>query len=239
MNRFTETPGSPRQERLRSRLPTMAGRGRASALGRAGRTLRWWGKLAVLLIGCSLLGWSHPYLCGAGSAGPENTPPDVKTAQSVGQPSVQADAPGPQRKVRRRIPRKMVRKAKADMQTRVLLGPEKPAGKEAKPSDSHGSKMPDEKKMSKTLRALSDKAAATGGVLKFYDLPSEMRDMFPISVSMVVYSERPEKRSITVNGSRLNEGGQVYPGMKLEKITPEGAIFDYRGCRFSRNVRGD
>ncbi len=72
------------------------------------------------------------------------------------------------------------------------------------------------------------------------ELAPQVRDAIPaISVSMLVYSRKPENRWININGSKRSEGQEIASGLKLEEITPDGAIFSYQGQRFYKSVVGD
>ncbi len=46
------------------------------------------------------------------------------------------------------------------------------------------------------------------------------------------YAENPDKRMILVNNNIRREGENIEAGLKLEKITWEGVIMDYKGTRF-------
>lgn len=88
------------------------------------------------------------------------------------------------------------------------------------------------------LGASSDKPALR--VPRFRELAPQIRDAIPnISVSMLVYSKQPGNRFIYINGSKKREGDEISPGLKLEQITPDGAIFSYQGRRFYKGVLGE
>jgi hypothetical protein len=75
---------------------------------------------------------------------------------------------------------------------------------------------------------------------KWYELAPQIRDALPnLSVSMLIYSKKPEDRWININGSKKREGEEISAGLKLEEITPDGAIFSYQGHRFYKGVVGD
>jgi hypothetical protein len=56
---------------------------------------------------------------------------------------------------------------------------------------------------------------------------------------MLVYSQKPEDRWININGSKRREGEEISADLKLEAITPDGAIFSYQGHRFYKGVVED
>jgi general secretion pathway protein B len=78
------------------------------------------------------------------------------------------------------------------------------------------------------------------GVQKWHELSAQIRDAIPgLSVSMLIYSEKPEERWININGSKKREGEMISAGLKVDEITPDGAIFSYQGHRFYKGVVGD
>ncbi|HYM27983.1 MAG TPA: general secretion pathway protein GspB, partial [Steroidobacteraceae bacterium] len=63
--------------------------------------------------------------------------------------------------------------------------------------------------------------AATPGV----NLPQLRLDLH-------VYAVHPEDRFVMINMRRLREGDSLPGGVRVESITPEGAIMSYNGSRF-------
>ncbi len=89
------------------------------------------------------------------------------------------------------------------------------------------------------LSESSDKPA-TLSAQKWHELAPQIRDALPnLSVSMLVYSKKPKDRWININGFKRREGDEISTDLKLEEITPEGAIFNYLGHRFYKGVLGD
>ena len=77
---------------------------------------------------------------------------------------------------------------------------------------------------------------------KWHKLAPQVKNAIPnMSVSMLVYSRKPEERWININikGAKRREGQEISSGLKLEEITPDGAIFSYMGQRFYKGVVGD
>ena len=77
---------------------------------------------------------------------------------------------------------------------------------------------------------------------KWRKLAPQVKDAIPnMSVSMLVYSRKPEERWININikGAKRREGQEISSGLKVEEITPDGAIFSYMGQRFYKGVVGD
>jgi general secretion pathway protein B len=83
-------------------------------------------------------------------------------------------------------------------------------------------------------------APPVSAIPKWHELTSEIRDAIPnLFISILIYSQSPENRWINLNGSKKLEGQEIAAGLKLERITPDGAIFNYRGQRFFKRVVGD
>jgi general secretion pathway protein B len=75
---------------------------------------------------------------------------------------------------------------------------------------------------------------------KWHDLAPQIRAALPnLSVSMLIYSKKPEDRWININGFKKRQGEEISAGLILEEITAEGAIFSYQGHRFYKGVVGD
>lgn len=90
------------------------------------------------------------------------------------------------------------------------------------------------------LENAPEKSNASRQAVRLYELPSQVRDTLPrLSFSMLLYSKNADERRININGTRMREGEDVAPGLKLEEITPDGAVFNYQGHRFYKGVLGD
>lgn len=64
-------------------------------------------------------------------------------------------------------------------------------------------------------------------------LPGNVRQDIPkIVISGHIYSNNSRARLVNVNGSIVREGETAADNLKVEEITPEGAIFNYNGHRF-------
>jgi hypothetical protein len=89
------------------------------------------------------------------------------------------------------------------------------------------------------LGASSGKPAAPGEQ-RWHELAPQIRDALPnLSVSMLIFSKKSADRWININGSKRREGEEISAGLKVEEITPEGAIFSYQGHRFYKGVVGN
>lgn len=76
-------------------------------------------------------------------------------------------------------------------------------------------------------------AATEQKTLRLSELPSAIRqNLPPFNISVHLYAGDPASRKVRINGQMLQEGEDLSPGVKLEKITPDGAIFSYQKYRF-------
>jgi general secretion pathway protein B len=54
----------------------------------------------------------------------------------------------------------------------------------------------------------------------------------PLRLDLHVYAPRPEDRFVMINMKKLREGDSLPEGVRVESITPEGAVLSYSGSRF-------
>jgi len=74
--------------------------------------------------------------------------------------------------------------------------------------------------------------------LPLNELPLQIQQEIPaMTVQFHSYSNEPSERLVSVNSIRLREGGSLMLGLRLEQITPDGMIFNYKGYRFKRGIR--
>lgn len=90
----------------------------------------------------------------------------------------------------------------------------------------------------------SEEPADLGGVAQVQEavplneLPPQIQREIPaMTVQLHSYSSKPSERLVYINSIRLREDESLMPGLKLEKITPDGMIFSYMGYRFQRGIR--
>ena len=57
-----------------------------------------------------------------------------------------------------------------------------------------------------------------------------------ITITVHSYSPDPAERMAGINGRMLHEGEEVEPGLKLEKITADAVLLNFKGQRFRREV---
>ena len=80
-------------------------------------------------------------------------------------------------------------------------------------------------------------AMPTQPVMAIADLPVAIQqELPPMSISVHAYSGNPKDRLVGINSRLLREGDSPAPGLKLERITPDGMIFSYKGYSFRRGV---
>lgn len=90
---------------------------------------------------------------------------------------------------------------------------------------------------SQTPRPASDDTRSNTKIVGMKELPLSVRQRLPdLSISGHFYDSRPSARVMTVCGKILHEGDAPAPGVILEHITPEGAVFSYDGYRFREGV---
>lgn len=65
------------------------------------------------------------------------------------------------------------------------------------------------------------------------DLPENIQRELPtVAVSGYIYARNPADRTMLINKRLLHEGDQVGPDLMLEKMTPRGAVLNYKGYRY-------
>lgn len=69
--------------------------------------------------------------------------------------------------------------------------------------------------------------------ISFWQVPQALRDGLPeIRITVLVYAEEVEDRFVLINGQRLVEKEELAPGVVLDEIRRDGAVFSYRKYRF-------
>ncbi len=83
----------------------------------------------------------------------------------------------------------------------------------------------------------SEKPAGDRRVISVNELPSSVRQRLPdLTISGHFYNARPSSRIVTVGGKTLHEGDAAAPGVKIERITPDGAVFSFEGYSFQSGI---
>jgi general secretion pathway protein B len=100
-------------------------------------------------------------------------------------------------------------------------------------SKDHGSSaeasVPHEEKPAQTVTP----PPVQGKIYTTSELPQTIQQSLPsVNVSIFMYSDDPASRMVRINGQTYREGQKISEDLKLERITPNGIILDYRNYRF-------
>ncbi len=77
------------------------------------------------------------------------------------------------------------------------------------------------------------RTATASGVPLYQDLSSTPGTQLPqLRLDLHVFAARPEERFVMVNMHKLREGDTLPEGVRVDSITPEGAVMSYNGTRF-------
>jgi hypothetical protein len=94
--------------------------------------------------------------------------------------------------------------------------------------------VPDERAAAEGVQADEEGEAYDGSVLSVEELPGHLRPgVEDLRISAHVYSDDPSFRRVAVNDDLKREGDMVATDLVVEEITEGGAVFSYRGYRFS------
>lgn len=113
----------------------------------------------------------------------------------------------------------------------VTAPPPKPTRKTppAKPAAVATAKPP--------ARAQAKPDAASAPPRALAELPEDLRRQVPaMTIGGSVYSPQPADRMLIVNGQVTREGATLAPGLRLESIGRQSAIFSIRGQRFEMKL---
>lgn len=175
--------------------------------------------LAVLAV----LAWWQPWSAPppVRQASPVPIPPAATVAQAAppAPPPARPEttAPAAAEAPPAEAPAKAVKpKAKAEAPKKARLMEQKPESKpEPKPEPKPETAPPEE------------------SIVALRDLPEAVqRTIPPISVGGYIYAAKPAARSVLINKRLVREGDQVAPDLVLERMTPNGMVFNFRGTRF-------
>jgi general secretion pathway protein B len=66
------------------------------------------------------------------------------------------------------------------------------------------------------------------------ELPPEVRARLPgLTITGHTYSDNPTLRTLMIDGRMFVEGQALQPGLRLERIGPNRAVFNHQGTRFA------
>ena len=72
-----------------------------------------------------------------------------------------------------------------------------------------------------------------GKAMNMQELPDSIRNSLPeLKMTVHSYDELPQARFAIINNKMIKEGQFLVPELKLEQITPKGAILNYNSHRF-------
>jgi general secretion pathway protein B len=167
----------------------------------------WWGLAAAALLGIGvLIGALRPWQT-------NGAPPGVPAPAEP--PLAKANPPSPAAAA---VPTEPVTKPIAALPKRA---PKAPAAKPA----------------TKAAKAPSAESTSEAPLVRFGELPVPVQEEIPkLKIGAHAYSSEPRNRLVSIDDRVLHEGDEVAPGLKLERITPEGLIMTYKGYRFLRAV---
>jgi general secretion pathway protein B len=82
-------------------------------------------------------------------------------------------------------------------------------------------------------RAGHVRSGTESGLVSYADAEANPDLHLPaMRIDLHVYAANPQERFVLINMHRLHEGDTLPEGVRVESITPEGAIVSYRGSKF-------
>jgi general secretion pathway protein B len=88
-----------------------------------------------------------------------------------------------------------------------------------------------DQKSNETKAHVNDSLTARAPSLR--ELPEQVQREIPtIAIGGYIYSEDQRERQLLANRRLLHEGEEAAPGVRLEKMLPNEAVFNYRGYRY-------
>jgi general secretion pathway protein B len=116
----------------------------------------------------------------------------------------------------------------------------------ASPAKEPGTKESVARKM-EAGPAIEEKADARSGPLPSPDRnriyavnqlpPSVRQDLPDLKMSLHYFTDDPSSRLVSIGGETLREGQEVAPGLRIDKITADGAVFDYQHYHFRIGIK--
>jgi general secretion pathway protein B len=245
------------QQRQRGSAPTLL-TAQAAAIGTKRPSLMAYGTLGGVLLATGIvIGWLRPWQERVAPVPPSppkpiSTPsrPEPETAQ---RPSAAPSAPAPQAAVPDKspspgadaIPKSSGQQeagTPASAQTAKTVPEQRPKQATEKPRAPLSqavaiSSRPPQPAQVPAVNADGSSGASEQPPPWMTELPVEVqRDLPAMHVMVHAYSARPADRLVGINNKLLHEGDEVAPGLKLEQITPEGMVLNFKGQVFRRGV---
>jgi len=82
-------------------------------------------------------------------------------------------------------------------------------------------------------RPVTDSYASEDSLPTMNDVIAQGQATLPdLHLDMHVYGEKPADRFVSINSHTLREGMLVQDGLRVERITRQGVVLNYRGLRF-------
>ena len=72
----------------------------------------------------------------------------------------------------------------------------------------------------------------TASGVPLYQQAAATTQLPQLRLDLHAYAPRPEDRWVIINMHKLREGDSTPEGVRVESITPEGAVLSYQGTRF-------
>jgi general secretion pathway protein B len=72
----------------------------------------------------------------------------------------------------------------------------------------------------------------TASGVPLYQQAAATTQLPQLRLDLHAYAARPEDRWVIINMHTLHEGDSTPEGVRVESITPEGAVLSYQGTRF-------
>lgn len=202
------------------------------APARAGKLLRILG--ALLLAAGGALAWLRPWQPPP-ALSPTVAPVTASAAKPVTEPSpipqivAVSPPPEPPTPVVRETAKPRPAAAPRPVETKNSGAPAKPAKRPAEQPAPQSAPVPAPSSDLKLSAALTPEA----GVASPGELPEQIQRELPnLAIGGFIYSDNPRERQLLVNKRLLHEGSEAAPGVKLEKMLPNAAVFSYKGYRY-------
>ena len=87
--------------------------------------------------------------------------------------------------------------------------------------------------MAAPTASASHVTTAPAGMLTREQLIAAGHAVPELAISMHVFDPAPARRFVFINGQRAREGETLGNGVRLDRITADGAVFSYRGQQFA------
>ena len=214
------------QQRQRGTTPTLPA-AQVSVAAPKQPLLAYYGLLAAVLLGAGItIGWLRPWQ--AEQPAPATEPSAARSPI----PHQAAPAPLPE-------PPEMARMAAQELPVPPIAQPA-PRVDAMKPDISAPASTGTPGAVA-TAAPMPEKPASPAQeqrAIPMAELPRTIQQEIPaLTIQLHAYSGNPAERLVSINSRMLREGGFLTPDLRLEQITPDGMIFNYKGYRFLRGVR--